>query len=412
MPGKTLTSQHGTYHHATLKQIFFEGITLEGDSIHASRFVTNHSELKKQLASENIVLIKIKRNPKQIIFKLSTKQLYDCVHKLALMIDAKLSLTDAIGLLETQTSHKHTQRLLAHMLEELNQGKSFLTICHAHPYLFDTTLTSFIRSADTTGNLADALNQAYAHYLQQQQLTAQIKKACTYPAIVLIIAFAITTGLLVFIVPKFSELYQNLGSSLPAATQMLVSLSKQLPMFLGTLSLVVTLIGILHYYASTNIPGYQRRYHRCICRLPGVRQLIHAHTMITWYQLNASLLSQGVTLHDSLCLSVQGIHNRYYRQQLSSISDAIAQGSSLSDAIVSILVLSSYDQHWLQLSDTGHNTGDLFDTLAIHHQVQLKRWVDTLCELLEPALMLFLAIIIGGIILMLYLPIFRMGSVM
>jgi type IV pilus assembly protein PilC len=257
------------------------------------------------------------------------------------------------------------------------------------------------------------LHRIAAYQERKQTLKRKIKKAMIYPIAVLIIASIVTLILLVKVVPVFSILYQSSNVPLPGFTQSLISMSQLLQthgwMILSSISLVFT--SILYLYRHPKYPRFKHFLQVVILKIPVLNTLIN-HTLLAGITRTlATTLAAGVTLSESLETIALSTSHIVYHRLLHNLQQALKKGQSLYLAMQAVKHFRPMILQMVKIGETSGSLDRILDKIATHYEEKMENNIDACMTLLEPMIMILLGLLIGGLVIALYLPIFNMGSV-
>jgi type IV pilus assembly protein PilC len=402
------------YSKTALHSYTYTAINKNGERIHGSENSACKPALYSRLEMQSLYVIRIKKkkNTHNKMKRIKPCEIEAWLHKFEQSLNANITILQSLELLLMRETHTGLKDITTTILNDIASGNPLSSSLEKHPSYFSPTAISFVKAGEASGDLCCALHKLNAFLEQKRALKRILKKALTYPCTVLGIAILITTGLLLFVIPQFEKIYESMGGALPYPTQLLITASGYVLPFLGTLSSLV-FIGISSaQYLFKKSTRCRNRWHALQLKIPILNHLLIKNALIGWCQLCASLLAAGLPLNETLNLSADAIHSTYIRQQLKQSHSKICQGSNFSQALSDTIL---FDKADLQLITLAEHTGTL-DQMIKHigtlHNKVFREKIEHACQLLEPLLMLVLAIIIGGLVLVMYLPVFQLGNVL
>jgi type IV pilus assembly protein PilC len=303
-----------------------------------------------------------------------------------------------------------TEVVLA-LQKDVSEGQPLHTALARHPTHFSDLYISMVQAGESAGIL-DTLMDRLAQTLEKNEaLRSRVRSALTYPVAVMVIATAVLVMILVFVVPVFQDVFKSFGAELPWATQMVVGLSQTLSQF-GPAGLVIMVLGMgwLQRPALRGSP-WQAWLHRNLLKMPLLGPLIQSAVVARWTQTLAALLAAGVPLAEALGPVAKASGHPVYERITLQMQRQVAQGSSLSEAMERT---GRFPHMIVQLCHTGEETGSMDALLGRAGSLmesELDDRVNALSSLLEPLIIVVLGGLIGGILVAMYLPIFRLGQV-
>ena len=333
--------------------------------------------------------------------------------QLSTMIEAGISLVQALTALYDQCDPKK-QKSLRHIISDVTTrvqgGETFHESIAKHPRVFDRLFTSMVKAGEHGGLLAEILDRLAGFLEASARLRKKIKSAMTYPVIVICIAMAITTFLIVKVVPIFGEIFQDFGSKLPAPTQFLIDVSDFMrgEWYFLLLGIGGVFFGIRTFLRSTK--GKQL-WDRWKLKLPVFGPLIHKICMSRFARTFAQLIRSGVPILEVLDIVGGASGNHVVETSIKGVSDDVEKGDNLSVALSKKTI---FPPMMLRMVAAGEATGKIdtmLEKMADFWDEEIEAMLDALTSLIEPMLIVFLGVIVGGIVIAMFLPIFKLNEV-
>jgi type IV pilus assembly protein PilC len=333
--------------------------------------------------------------------------------QLSTMIEAGISLVQALTALYDQCDPKR-QKSLRHIISDVTTrvqgGETFHESIAKHPRVFDRLFTSMVKAGEHGGLLAEILDRLAGFLEASARLRKKIKSAMTYPVIVICIAMAITTFLIVKVVPIFGEIFQDFGSKLPAPTQFLIDVSDFMrgEWYFLLLGIGVVFFGIRTFLRSTR--GRQL-WDRWKLKLPVFGPLVHKICMSRFARTFAQLIRSGVPILEVLDIVGGASGNHVVETSIKGVSDDVEKGDNLSVALSKKTI---FPAMMLRMVAAGEATGKIdtmLEKMADFWDEEIEAMLDALTSLIEPMLIVFLGVIVGGIVIAMFLPIFKLNEV-
>jgi type IV pilus assembly protein PilC len=338
--------------------------------------------------------------------KTSLKDLAVFARQFASMTSSGLTLLRSLNILEEQTQKPKLKEAIAEIRSEVQGGATLSGSMVKHPDHFPPLMINMVKAGETGGFLDDALARMATMYEADASLRAKIKSALTYPVIVLVFSMVLGTGVIVFIVPVFEKMFKQLGGGLPLPTQIMVTLSHN-AVWLIPLVVVVGLVGRKTYKrALSNSKELRLRMDRLKLKLPVFGSLFAKLAISRWARNLGTLLAVGVPIIQALDVVGGTSGNATITEAMEDVSETVRKGGQMS---------TSLEQHSLfpmmvtQMMKVGEETGqitDMLDKLADYYDSEVETATDSLTSAMEPLLVVLLGIVIGGMVLCLYLPMF------
>lgn len=342
--------------------------------------------------------------------RISSGDLHLLTQQTASMIKAGLSLLQALSIVAAGTENLRVRQLLLVLHDKVASGASFSEALAEHPQYFDRLFISMVAIGEHSGTVETALQQVTACQQRDAAIVRQLKRAMTYPLAVLCTALIVTSVLLIKVVPQFAATFAELGAPLPGLTQSVLTLS-DIVIRHGWLGLTCITAGILCCgYLIRNKAGARLLYHRLLLRLPALGVLVRNAALARICRTLSTTLAAGLTIVEALQLSATAAGNLLYQQTCLDVLADVEQGQSLG---FSIRKTALFPVMITQLTNAGEESGTLDAMLARcadHYEGSVNDLVDGLTGLLEPLIMAILGLLVGGLMMAMYLPIFRLGA--
>ncbi len=328
--------------------------------------------------------------------------------QLGAMISAGVGLAEALDILGEQMPNKTLAAALKEVKEDVTAGMPFHKALAKHPKVFPTFFVNLMAAAEESGNMDVMLQRATVYYEKIAMLKRKLVSASWYPAMVVVISTVIVTGILVFIVPSFAQLYASLGGELPFLTQMLInasnSLKTNLLMIIATVVVISVVIKLIY-----NTKSGKYFFHTLFLKLPLLGNIFLKGAIAKFARTLATLVSGGVPIIRALEIAGSVAGNVVIERALLKAKDDVEQGKPLYQSLDAKL----FPPIFIAMVKVGENTGkmdEMLDTIANFFEDEVDRAVEGLVQTIEPLLMVFIGGIIAVILVGLYLPIFKMGE--
>lgn len=394
---------------------FWEGINRKGESIQGWLRARDHSDVRAQLRTQGINPVRIRQRlrvrrpgargaPAEDI-SLFLRQLGD-------MLAAGIPLTQALEMIARGQARAATRAVIQNIRNDVEKGSSLADALAAQPRDFGLLEVNLVAAGEKSGVLDSLLKRIALTRDKNRSLRARGRKAMIYPGAVLAIAVIVTTVLLVFVVPQFQDLFHGFGAELPVLTRWVIDLSGFLQDHMLHILLALIAVFVLMILAWRRLPGLRRWLDYRILDLPLLGPWQRRMGEATFSRTLGTLLGAGVPMVEGLRLLSGGIANIAYRELTLAISEEIMEGKQLHTGMALSRLFSPMA---VQMVHIGEDTGMLekmLERIADLNEQEVDDMVDNLAKLTEPAIMGFLGILVGGLVVSMYLPVFRMGAVM
>ncbi len=328
--------------------------------------------------------------------------------QLGAMISAGVGLAEALDILGEQMPNKTLAAALKEVKEDVTAGMPFHKALAKHPKVFPSFFVNLMAAAEESGNMDVMLQRATVYYEKIAMLKRKLVSASWYPSMVVVISTVIVTGILVFIVPSFAQLYASLGGELPFLTQMLINASNSLKTNLLIIIATVIVISVITKLIYNTKAG-KYIFHTIFLKLPLLGNIFLKGAIAKFARTLATLVSGGVPIIRALEIAGSVAGNVVIERALLKAKDDVEQGKPLYQSLDAKL----FPPIFIAMVKVGENTGkmdEMLDTIANFFEDEVDRAVEGLVQTIEPLLMVFIGGIIAVILVGLYLPIFKMGE--
>lgn len=397
-----------------LQAYVWEGKDRKGNKAKGEISGTNLALVKAQLRKQGVMPSKVKRKPKPLFGgskKVTPFDIAMFTRQLATMMKAGVPLVQSFDIVADGLDNKGLQELVVAIRNDVASGTSFAGALRRHPKHFNDLYCNLVDSGEKAGALEQMLDRI-ANYLEKTEiLKKKVKKAMTYPIAVIVVAILVTAILLVKVVPQFESLFRGFGADLPVFTQMVVNLSEWMQKWW-----FVVLLGIVAFVfsfgqAKRRSQKFSDLVDKYILKIPVMGEIIDKSAVAKFGRVLSTTFASGVPLVDALDSVAGATGNAVYRDAIFKIKDEVSSGVQLQAAMRQTDV---FPVMAVQLTAIGEESGNLDEMLAKvaeHYESVVDDMVDNLTALMEPMIMSVLGVLVGGLIVAMYLPIFQMGQV-
>ena len=342
---------------------------------------------------------------------INSDEIVSFTRQLATMLKAGLPLIQSLDVAADSTEKKHVRAFIMSLRNEVAVGHTFSDSLRNYPNIFDNLYCNLVTAGEISGTLDIMLDRIATFQEKDQRLKANIKKALTYPISVLIIAGVVSAVLLIKVVPAFEQTFASFGTELPAFTRFVMSISEAMQKYWGWVAgSLIAVIGLIKLALSKS-KRFSYAIDKYILKVPMFGKLLFLSAIARFSRTLATTFSAGIPMLDALNSSAGATGNQHIANAVLEVRDTVSQGSLLN---VAMKENSDFPPLLQQLTKVGEEAGAL-DTMlnkaADSYEDSVNDAVDTLTALMEPAIMSFLAVVIGGLMIAMYLPIFELGSV-
>ena len=329
--------------------------------------------------------------------------------QLATMFSAGLTLERAIQSLGAEEKHRKFKKILNTVSDNIRKGLNLSESLSRHPGVFNTLFVAMVKAGEVSGNLNEILEQLSSYLENLDDTRRKVKSAMNYPIFMILFLIGMLMVMLLVIIPKFSQVYSQLGAGLPAATRQMIDFSTWFGNNVGFLGFVTfTVVAIIWLISKTQRGGYA--LDSFILKIPVFGTLTEQSILNKFCKTFGILIGAGVPVLETTALLRKVVDNKVYERAIDNASDLIRDGYNISTALRRTEVFPSI---LLQLASTGEDTGeldDLLDRAADYYQKQVDALVERMTTLIEPLLILLVGAVIALMVVLTYLPVFHLGS--
>ena len=342
---------------------------------------------------------------------IKTAKIAVLIRQLATMMKAGVPLVQAFDIVAEGTDHERLRGLITTVRSDVSSGTGLAGALSKHPCFFDELLCALVASGENSGTLEIMLDRVATYKEKTEVLKAKIKQAMTYPIATIVVAIVVTGILLVKVVPQFAESFQSFGSDLPSLTLFVLRLSEWIQSWWLILLFCFSCAGYLFSRAKRRYKGFADWLDGVALQLPILGSIVHAAAIARFSRTLSTTFAAGIPLVEALESTAGAAGNAVYASAIRRIRDDVTAGTALA---IAIRTTGLFPTMLLQMTAIGEESGALDDMLgkvADHYEAAVDNAVDSLGSLIEPIMMSVLGILIGGLMIAMYLPIFMLGSV-
>lgn len=341
--------------------------------------------------------------------KVKTKDLVIFSRQFATMIDAGLPLVQCLDILATQQENAEFKRVLIEVKSSVEGGSTFADALKKHPKVFDDLYVNLIAAGEVGGILDTILNRLSGFLEKAEKLKGKIKGAMTYPTAVIVIALLIVTGLLLWVVPIFDSMFASFGKSLPAPTQVVVNMSKflQSSWYIIIGFIAGTFVGIKYAYKT---PKGRKIIDQLLLKAPVIGDLIRKTAVARFTRTLGTMLSSGVPILEGLEIVSKTSGNVVIEEAIMKARTSLSQGKTLAEPLLETKVFPGMVTQMIAVGESTGALDNMLTKIADFYEEEVDQAVEALTSLIEPMLMAFLGVVVGGLVIALYLPIFQIAG--
>ena len=372
--------------------------------------------VKAQLTRQRITPTKVKKKPKDLFEnvaflqpKVKERDVILFARQFSTMIDAGLPIIQCLDILYSQQGNSTFKKMLKDIKESVEGGATLAEALKKFPKQFDSLFVNMI-SAGEAGGILDSILRRLAAYMEKAaKLKSQVKGAMTYPIVTLIIAVVVLAVILVFVIPVFEEMFADFGGELPVATQVVVAMSDMVKskIIYIIIGLALFIIAFKKFYSTEK---GQETVDKLLLKIPVFGDLLRKVAVAKFTRTMGTMLASGVAILEALDIVAKTAGNKTVEKAIYNVRKGIAEGRTMADPLAQSGVFPSMV---CQMISVGESTGALdamLEKIADFYDEEVDQAVENLTALIEPFMLVFLGVTIGGLVVAMYLPIFKMAG--
>jgi type IV pilus assembly protein PilC len=391
----------------------YKAKTIEGKVIKGRLDTTNKKDAVKELTQMNLIVFEVEPL-NSFLYKdiyigrpVKQKEFVLFLRQFATLLEAGILLIDSIDLLAEQTESKALTEALETISVEVKEGIALSEAMKDYPKLFPELLVQMIHSGEVSGQLEDVMDRMATYYEKQYRIKQKVSTALTYPIVVASFAIIITIFLLVFIVPIFGDLFASFGEDLPLITQMVLQFSDFIQRFWWLfIGLLVILAGVFIQVKKRESGAYY--LDKVVLKLPVIGSFVQKTVLARMTQTLSSLLNSSVPILQAVEITSGVVGNRVVRDVLIESKASLEKGESLAKPMENHWVFPSLILQMIRVGESSGSLDDMLKKVADVYDQEVQEASDKLQSLIEPVLIIFLALIVGLIVLSIVIPMFSL----
>jgi len=380
--------------------------TMRGDMRAASETVVT-STLRRQ----GIRVIKVKKLSLRGGGSIKDRDVTFFTRQLSTMMRAGVPLLQAFDIVARGHSNPRFSRILLDVKAQIETGLSLSQAFRRYPMQFDGLYCNLVAAGEQAGVLDTVLDRLATYKEKILAIKGKIKAALFYPAMVVAVAVVVVTVIMIFVIPSFKEVFASFGANLPGPTLVVIGISDWFVAYWYLVFLMAVAAGVGAWFLWKRVPAFRRIFDRLSLKFPIIGKVLQQAAIARWSRTLATMFAAGVPLVEALDSVAGAAGNQVYADATKRIRTDVATGTSLSSAMMGTDV---FPNMVLQMTQIGEESGSLdgmLNKVADFYEREVDDAVTALSSLMEPILMVFLGIVVGGLVIAMYLPIFKLGSV-
>lgn len=375
---------------------------------------TNPAIVKAQLRKQGITVTKI--NKASSLFGKKGKAIKPLdiaffTRQLATMMQSGVPIVQAFEIIAEGAANPNVAKLVTAIRNDVAAGNTLADSLRQHPKYFDDLFCNLVESGEQSGRLESLLDRIATYKEKTEKLKAKIKKAMTYPIAVVVVALIVTAILLLKVVPQFKDVFSSFGADLPAFTLFVIGISEWLQSWWFVLLLIIIAVGYTYKQVNRRSLAFRDAQDRTLVKAPIIGQIIYEAAVARYARTLSTTFSAGVPLVDALDSVGGAVGNVVFRNAVRQIKEDVSAGSQLNFSMRTTNVFPALAVQMAGIGEESGNLDGMLEKVADYYEAEVDNKVDNLTTLLEPMIMSILGVLVGGLIIAMYLPIFQLGNV-
>ena len=396
-----------------MAEFLYKAQNSQGNNFEGTLEAKDKAEAESLLLRRRLTIVSLKKKPKEIKIPIGNgikhEDLTRFTRMFSSMCSAGLPMLQCLNILEEQCENPALKDVVHKVTQSINGGSSLADALAQHPKVFDSLYCNMVAAGEAGGILEGILARLAETMENSMRLKRKVKKALTYPVMVIIVGIVVVIALMTFVVPTFAEQFAALDAELPAPTQVVMNISDFLLnnggfLFLGLIALIIA------WKMVMKVPAAQFAFDKFMLKVPKIGDLTIKSSTASFSRTLGTLLNAGVSVMDALKVVASTAGNKVVEKAIGRISVGIAGGKSIADPMTEVGI---FPPMVIQLTGVGEKTGNLGGMLlklADFYDEEVDAAVDAVVGMIEPLIIVFLGGAVGGLLIAMYMPMFSMGD--
>ncbi len=395
-------------------EFLYEGTDRQGKKVKGEVFALNENLAKGELRKQGINPLRLKKKP-QPLFGSKNKVLPEDIaifsRQMATMMSSGVPLVQSFDIIGLGHENPAMSKMIMALKADVEGGTNFSEALKKFPLYFDDLFVNLVNAGEQSGALETMLDKLATYKEKTEALKKKVKKAMTYPISVLVVAAIVTAILLIFVVPQFKEVFSNFGAELPAMTLAVIAMSEFMQAYWYVFVIAIGVIFWAYKHMHAKSANFRKQVDKLALRLPIVGDIVTKSAIARYSRTLETMSAAGVPLVEAMESVAGATGNIIYADACHVIKDDISTGTQLQTSMKNSGL---FPNMVIQMVSIGEEAGSLdfmLSKVADFYEAEVDNLVDSLTSLMEPIIMSVLGVLIGGLIVAMYLPIFQLGSV-
>ena len=400
---------------AVTKQMTFlwEGKDKKGNRVKGRGLARDEMEIRSDLRKQGIAATRVRKESK--LFKSDGKVTAEDIalfaRQLATMLNAGIPMVQSFEIIGVGNDKPAVQKLVLSIKSDIETGNSLHQALAKHPLYFDDLFVNLVEAGEHAGALETVLEKIATYKEKTEALKKKIKKALFYPAAVLAVAIIVTVILLLFVIPQFESLFKGFGADLPAFTQFVVNMSRWMQAKGWMLGIIVGVVVFTFFYFYKRSRPLRQFIDKMSLQIPVIGPILRKSAIARYARTLATMFGAGVPLVEAMKSVAGATGNIIYQDAVLRMRDEIATGMRMQRAMENTGLFPNMVVQMIAVGEESGSLDEMASKVADFYEADVDAAVDALSSLLEPMIMVILGVLVGGMVVAMYLPIFKLGAV-
>lgn len=394
-------------------EFVYEGTDRSGNRIKGDIFALNDTLAKGELRKQGINPLRIKKKPQPLFgakHKIDSGDIAVFSRQMATMMASGVPLVQSFEIIGQGNENLALQKMIMKIKADVEGGANFADSLKKHPLYFDDLFVNLVNAGEQSGSLETMLDKLANYKEKTEALKKKVKKAMTYPISVLVVAAVVTAILLIFVVPQFQDIFNQFGAELPALTLFVIALSEYLQSNWWMFVLAIGAIAFAYKHFNAKSKEFRRRKDQISLKIPVVGEIQNKSSIARFARTLETMSAAGVPLVEAMDSVAGATGNSVFFDATIQIKDDISTGTQLQTSMKSTGLFPNMVIQMVSIGEEAGSLDHMLGKVADFYENEVDNLVDNLTSLMEPMIMSVLGILIGGLIVAMYLPIFQLGN--
>lgn len=396
------------------KEFIWTGTDKARKKIKGEISARNDKVAKIELRQQGYRVTKIKPKPKPLFSArpktITSGDITSFARQLTTMLASGIPLVQGLDIIGRGNANPSMQDLLLGIKADIEEGATLAEALTKRPIYFDELFCNLVDAGEHAGVLETLLDKIATYKEKTESLKKKIKKAMTYPIAVLVVAVIVTAILLLFVVPVFEDLFKGFGADLPGFTRMVIDMSQWLQEYWWMLLIIIVVSVFTFTYLQKRSKPFNHFLDRMLLRLPIIGQILSKSAIARFARTLSTMSAAGVPLVDALRSVAGACGNIIYAEAVMSMREEVANGQRLKYAMQQVSIWPHMVQQMVSIGEESGSLDNMLGKVADFYEEEVDNLVDNLSSLMEPFILVVLGTLVGGLVVAMYLPIFKLGS--